>query len=73
MVQALGPKHRRRQLLLPARVRRDRACARPQRGGRSLIQRHHPLPWIPNENEWQDILEVCKEESLRNWVMLAMS
>jgi integrase/recombinase XerD len=55
----------------------ERVCTRnplrPSMGGRSLIQRHHPLPWIPNEDEWRGILEVCKDESLRNRVMLAMS
>jgi integrase/recombinase XerD len=55
----------------------ERICTRnplrPAIGGRSLIQRHHRLPWIPNEEEWQSILEVCKQERLRNRVMLAMS
>lgn len=46
---------------------------RPPIGGRSLIQRHHRLPWIPNEEEWQIILTVAKQEPLRNRVMLAMS
>jgi len=46
---------------------------RPAAAGRSFIQRHHRLPWIPNEEEWQTILEVCKQEPLRNRVMLAMS
>lgn len=40
---------------------------------RSLVQRHHRLPWIPNEEQWQRILQVCKGEPLRNKVMLAMS
>lgn len=46
---------------------------RPPMGGRSLIQRHHRLPWIPNEEDWQSILKVSKQEPLRNRVMLAMS
>jgi site-specific recombinase XerD len=46
---------------------------RPSVGGRSLIQRHHRLPWIPSEEEWLGILQVCQRESLRNRVMLAMS
>ncbi len=46
---------------------------RPLIGGRGLIQRHHRLPWIPSEEEWQNILQVCKQEPLRNRVMLAMS
>jgi len=55
----------------------ERVCARnplrPLIGGRGLIQRHHRLPWIPSEEEWQNILQVCKQEPLRNRVMLAMS
>jgi integrase/recombinase XerD len=55
----------------------ERVCTRnPLRlliGGRGLIQRHHRLPWIPSEEEWQNILQVCKQEPLRNRVMLAMS
>ena len=55
----------------------ERVCARnplrPPMGGRGLIQRHHRLPWIPSEEQWQTILQVSKQESLRNRVMLAMS
>jgi len=55
----------------------ERVCARhplrPSIAGRSLIQRHRKLPWIPSDEQWQRILEVCKRESLRNRVMLAMS
>jgi integrase/recombinase XerD len=55
----------------------DRVCTRnplrPPIGGRGLIQRHHRLPWIPSEEQWQAILQVSKQESLRNRVMLAMS
>ncbi len=46
---------------------------RPLVSWRGLIQRHHRLPWIPSEEQWQGILQVCKRESLRNRVMLAMS
>jgi integrase/recombinase XerD len=46
---------------------------RPLIGGRSLIQRHHRLPWIPSDEQWQSILQACKQEPLRNRVMLAMS
>jgi site-specific recombinase XerD len=46
---------------------------RPPIGGRSLLQRHRKLPWIPSEEQWQSILQVCKQEPLRNRVMLAMS
>jgi len=55
----------------------ERICARnplrPAVAGRSFIQRQHRLPWIPNEEDWQTILKVCKQEPLRNRVMLAMS
>lgn len=55
----------------------ERVCTRnplrPPIGGRGLIQRHHRLPWIPSEEQWQTILQVSKQESLRNRVMLAMS
>src|SRR6266481_6046086 len=55
----------------------EKVCARhplrPPIGGRSLIQRHHRLPWIPSDEQWQSILKACKQEPLRNRVMLAMS
>lgn len=46
---------------------------RPPIGGRSLIQRHQRLPWIPSDEQWLSILHACKQEPLRNRVMLAMS
>lgn len=55
----------------------ERICVRnplrPTVTGRSFIQRQYRLPWIPNEEEWRTILGVCKQEPLRNRVMLAMS
>jgi site-specific recombinase XerD len=55
----------------------EKVCARhplrPPIGGRSLIQRHRRLPWIPSDEQWQGILQACKREPLRNRVMLAMS
>jgi len=55
----------------------ERICVRnplrPAVAGRSFIPRQYRLPWIPNEEEWRIILEVCKQESLRNRVMLAKS
>ena len=55
----------------------ERVCTRnplrPPIGGRGLIQRHHKLPWIPSEEQWQTILQGSKQEPLRNRVMLAMS
>src|SRR5258706_14801904 len=42
----------------------ERVCTRnplrPLIGGRGLNQPHHPLPWIPREEERQKILQVCK-------------
>ncbi len=55
----------------------ERVCTRnplrPTVGGRGLIQRHRRLPWIPTEEQWQAILQVCRQEPIRNRVMLAMS
>jgi integrase/recombinase XerD len=55
----------------------ERICIRnplrPAVAGRSFIQRQYRLPWIPNEDEWRTILEVCKQEPPRNRAMLAMS
>ena len=54
----------------------ERVCAqhplRPLIGGRGLIQRYHRLPWVPSDEQWQSILQACKQEPLRNRVMLAM-
>lgn len=46
---------------------------RPPISGRSLVQRHHRLPWIPSDEQWQSILQACRQEPIRNRVMLAMS
>jgi integrase/recombinase XerD len=40
---------------------------------RPLVARHHTLPWIPNEEDWQSILTVARNESIRNRVMLAFA
>ena len=40
---------------------------------KALIPRYRKLPWIPNNEQWQEILEATKSEPLRNRVMLAMS
>lgn len=39
----------------------------------SLVPRYRKLPWIPNDEQWQAILEAARREPLRNRVMLAMS
>lgn len=40
---------------------------------RGLIPRYQKLPWIPNDLQWQAILEAAKTESLRNRVMFALA
>jgi integrase/recombinase XerD len=40
---------------------------------RGLIPRYQKLPWIPNEEQWQEVLEAAKSASLRNRVMLAFA
>ncbi|GCF11879.1 tyrosine-type recombinase/integrase [Dictyobacter arantiisoli] len=40
---------------------------------RGLIPRYHKLPWIPNDDQWQAVLQVAREEPLRNRLMLAMA
>ena len=39
----------------------------------SLVPRFRKLPWIPNDEQWQAVLEAARREPLRNRVMLAMS
>jgi len=39
----------------------------------SLVPRFRKLPWIPNDEQWQAVLEAARLEPLRNRVMLAMS
>jgi len=38
-----------------------------------MVARHHKLPWIPNEDDWQAILATAREESIRNRTMLAFA
>lgn len=48
----------------------------PRRGGghhRGLIPRLTKLPWIPNDQQWLDILAIVRHESIRNRVMLALA
>ena len=42
-------------------------------GRRGLVPRHRKLPWIPNDEQWLQVLEVAKEEPLRNRLMLALA
>jgi integrase/recombinase XerD len=50
-----------------------RASADYNHTSRPLIARHHKLPWIPNDDDWQSILAVARNESIRNRVMLAFA
>ena len=38
-----------------------------------LIPRFTKLPWIPNDQQWQAVLEVARKERIRNRMMLALS
>src|SRR5207237_10221966 len=40
---------------------------------RGLVPRLTKLPWIPNEQQWLDVLSVAAAEPHRNRVMLAMA
>jgi integrase len=40
---------------------------------RGLVPRLAKLPWIPNDDEWQRVLNATREEPLRNRLMLALA
>ncbi|MDV9168595.1 site-specific integrase [Streptomyces sp. W16] len=40
---------------------------------RGLVPRLKKLPWIPTEQQWLDLLEVVRDEPIRNRVMLAFA
>jgi integrase/recombinase XerD len=40
---------------------------------RGLVPRLTKLPWIPSEQQWTDVLEVARNEPVRNRVMLALA
>lgn len=40
---------------------------------RGLIPHHRKLPWIPNEEQWQALLDAARAEPSRNRLMLTMS
>jgi integrase/recombinase XerD len=40
---------------------------------RPLVPRMVKLPWIPSESEWLQVLEVFRQEPVRNRVMLALA
>lgn len=56
-------------------VGRGRYTPGRHRGGhqRGLVPRLTKLPWIPNQQQWLDILAAAAEESIRNRVMLALA
>lgn len=43
------------------------------RGERGLVPVLRRLPWIPSDEQWRALLEVAREESLRNRLMLALA
>ncbi|OWA00964.1 integrase [Streptomyces sp. CS113] len=56
-------------------VGRGRYTPGRQQGGqqRGLVPRLTKLPWIPSEQQWLGVLQVAREESVRNRVMLALA
>ena len=40
---------------------------------RGLVPRLAKLPWIPNEQQWLQVLEVARSEPIRNRLMLALA
>lgn len=40
---------------------------------RGLIPRYRKLPWIPDEQQWQQILDAMREEPIRNRFMFSLS
>jgi integrase/recombinase XerD len=46
---------------------------RPPGQQRALVPRLAKLPWIPNDQQWLDILGVAANEPVRNRVMLALA
>jgi integrase/recombinase XerD len=40
---------------------------------RGLIPHYHKLPWLPSDEEWQELLRNLKEEPLRNQVLLLLA
>lgn len=40
---------------------------------KGLIPRYHKLPWIPNEDQWQAVLQAARAEPCRNRLMLAIA
>jgi integrase/recombinase XerD len=42
-------------------------------GRRGLIQTQRPLPWIPDDSDWESLLVVARQATIRNRFMLALA
>lgn len=42
-------------------------------GERGLVRRYRKLPWVPSDEQWMEVLEVVRGDSLRNRLMLAFA
>jgi integrase/recombinase XerD len=40
---------------------------------RGLLPHYHKLPWIPSDEEWQELLRALKEERLRDQILLLLA
>lgn len=49
------------------------ASNNPAEGKRGLVPVFHTLPWIPTDGEWRRILEVARDEPVRNRFMFALA
>ncbi len=41
--------------------------------GRGLVPRYTKLPWIPTDEQWSTVLQVARQEPIRNRLMLALA
>ncbi|MDT8306616.1 MAG: tyrosine-type recombinase/integrase [Anaerolineae bacterium] len=48
-------------------------AGQPAAGQRGLVPSFHSLPWIPNDEEWLQILTAAREEGIRNRFMFALA
>jgi integrase/recombinase XerD len=42
-------------------------------GQRGLVPRYQRLPWIPDDDQWRQILNAVRQETMRNRVMMAFA
>ena len=54
-------------------VRRGQSGRGGRRSKQGLVRRLEPAPWIPNEWDWQRILEAAAVEPLRNRLMVGLA